>query len=1261
MRNVPETIHAYKIPRLNWIFVVLSLLFVASMVWMVWFDYIGYRKWKDYQREFQQIEAAKLRKDLQDAEVKAEEAGLTDINQKIQDQQRLVDENRAKLEAVQKKADELRVVFENKDTDFKFRKADLDAQKYLHDVAFHKLQEHPDDAEAKRHYLDEKGRLDAMKAEVDDLERQAQDLERQYKEALAGVEKITGERDALEKERKLLLTKKVLIEKRLQTLTNPVIQNVVNAPFLEITEPTIRVKQIVLDNHRFNVNFAEVERVDRCISCHNGIAKRDPGDGNGVTPKKELTQEQLAAGDFHFAELPQPHTAHPKLDVFVGDGSAHPMDKFGCTPCHWGWDRGMDFNRTAHTPDPGKVIRTSLTTNGKTEVREKTQEEDWVEKYHWHEWHYAEQKMRPSSFIESSCLKCHTGQTSIPHAEKLTHGIRLIEQAGCFNCHKMRQLETFVKHPVKEGEDLHAIARLYDSDPELIREASDLKTDEVKAGLEVSVPVRALTRTGPSLLKVSSKLDKDWMRGWLADPKRFRPNTFMPQFWHLENTYQRLTNITERLTYRGVSGKEIEMAERDEVEIDAITEFVFALSDAPKHPAPPVQGDAGNGKKLVENLGCFACHVVNERLEQDLRYSDGTPVDDLKFPLLKLTSKIASLDEQQYARSRSQGPMLFGSGSKMDVNWLYAWLKDPKQYHPRTKMPDLRLSDQEAADIAAFLVTLKNDEFDKRVAGDQERWARNVDRHELVRNDTVQEYLEGEFSKADAEELIKNYATDSKRKEQFDGKIVDVLRRVKYSDVCALHGRWSSLVSWVQGLAADAGDPERRAGKSWLERLAKDTRETALRRPTASALLTGWADQMTAFAAIVARWNSLEDTDRKNALAQAQEATKAAHDALCELARKESNAFDFETKKRVYLGEKLVGRYGCYSCHAMQGYGSVKPIGVELSTWGTKLTGQLDFGYLEGKVGHNNYAYVQQKVKAPRSFDKTDVKKPQEWLKMPQFNFTEDQIKAISVAIMGMTDENVLPQARKQLSEAEWQIENGRWMVKELNCVGCHVVENEGGAILATLDPNQKQLWPPNLAGTGTKLKPNWLYHFLKEPGVHQYRYWLNVRMPTFGFSDEQINTFTRYFALLDKQSFPFEQGVLQAKYNPPKDMLEAGEKIYETFQCYKCHNVRPAEQAGRASNIGPNMAQVKERMRPRGIVTWLRDPSVITPGVNMPANWPIEADAPNPLPKVLDGDTEKQIQAVADYLLTYDGSIESKYPVPKEEPQPAGGTTEYE
>ena len=40
----------------------------------------------------------------------------------------------------------------------------------------------------------------------------------------------------------------------------------------------------------------------------------------------------------------------------------------------------------------------------------------------------------------------------------------------------------------------------------------------------------------------------------------------------------------------------------------------------------------------------------------------------------------------------------------MTPGWLAAWLKNPKGYNPETRMPNLRLADDEIADLVAYLL-----------------------------------------------------------------------------------------------------------------------------------------------------------------------------------------------------------------------------------------------------------------------------------------------------------------------------------------------------------------------------------------------------------------------------------------------------------------------------------------------------------------------------------------------------------------------------
>ena len=86
MRNQPETVHEYNIPRLNVWFLVSGSLFLLCLVLMIWVDYSGGRiswlalrgdrEWKNYQREFYAMEEARLAADEKAAEVRANEAGL---------------------------------------------------------------------------------------------------------------------------------------------------------------------------------------------------------------------------------------------------------------------------------------------------------------------------------------------------------------------------------------------------------------------------------------------------------------------------------------------------------------------------------------------------------------------------------------------------------------------------------------------------------------------------------------------------------------------------------------------------------------------------------------------------------------------------------------------------------------------------------------------------------------------------------------------------------------------------------------------------------------------------------------------------------------------------------------------------------------------------------------------------------------------------------------------------------------------------------
>jgi mono/diheme cytochrome c family protein len=79
------------------------------------------------------------------------------------------------------------------------------------------------------------------------------------------------------------------------------------------------------------------------------------------------------------------------------------------------------------------------------------------------------------------------------------------------------------------------------------------------------------------------------------------------------------------------------------------------------------------GRRLLARYGCAHCHAITQ--------PDGT--------------LIAPVDEP---------PSLEHVAEKTTREWIFAWIKNPQAYAASATMPNYRFSDQEAADIASFLI-----------------------------------------------------------------------------------------------------------------------------------------------------------------------------------------------------------------------------------------------------------------------------------------------------------------------------------------------------------------------------------------------------------------------------------------------------------------------------------------------------------------------------------------------------------------------------
>jgi mono/diheme cytochrome c family protein len=80
------------------------------------------------------------------------------------------------------------------------------------------------------------------------------------------------------------------------------------------------------------------------------------------------------------------------------------------------------------------------------------------------------------------------------------------------------------------------------------------------------------------------------------------------------------------------------------------------------------------GRTLLTRYGCVHCHTITR--------PDGT--------------KVAATDHP---------PSLAHIADKTSREWIYSWLKDPQAYAASTTMPNYKLSDADASDISAYLVS----------------------------------------------------------------------------------------------------------------------------------------------------------------------------------------------------------------------------------------------------------------------------------------------------------------------------------------------------------------------------------------------------------------------------------------------------------------------------------------------------------------------------------------------------------------------------
>jgi cbb3-type cytochrome oxidase cytochrome c subunit len=201
---------------------------------------------------------------------------------------------------------------------------------------------------------------------------------------------------------------------------------------------------------------------------------------------------------------------------------------------------------------------------------------------------------------------------------------------------------------------------------------------------------------GPALDNVTSKVAPSWILQWLRDPRGWRAKTSMPNLWP-----KPLDPASKRPFLPG-SPEYARWEEQMRAETVAVASYLVEHSEKPEtrpgaskdaQPlAPKIAGYADvpgatpeKGKLVFEAYGCQGCHAR----------SDGDTADE-------------KLPEPWRSRERDIAPTLANMGNKTSADWIAYWVEDPSRYWHGTKMPNLRLTREEAASVGKYIASLKS-------------------------------------------------------------------------------------------------------------------------------------------------------------------------------------------------------------------------------------------------------------------------------------------------------------------------------------------------------------------------------------------------------------------------------------------------------------------------------------------------------------------------------------------------------------------------
>ena len=169
----------------------------------------------------------------------------------------------------------------------------------------------------------------------------------------------------------------------------------------------------------------------------------------------------------------------------------------------------------------------------------------------------------------------------------------------------------------------------------------------------------------PDLFYAGSKFQKSWLKNFLQTPVVIRKAGVSTDPDFLKK------NSTPAPSHPALSSKDaLAMA-------DYLMSLTLPdLSRTKVDPAPLTKGNKVRVKILFErNYGCISCHE--------------------------------GINLAGQARGGISGPSLANAGNRLTADWVFNWLKTPKKFLAKGRMPYFNLDDESAMKLTKYIMSLK--------------------------------------------------------------------------------------------------------------------------------------------------------------------------------------------------------------------------------------------------------------------------------------------------------------------------------------------------------------------------------------------------------------------------------------------------------------------------------------------------------------------------------------------------------------------------